>query len=174
MRVLGFMYFFIIANYQSFSATSIHIPRSQSTLIATKNSKQHKYYIGTHLFIRYNKYSQKLSGQLYDVSNDSVVIKINSKSAEFKSIAINDISSVTILHKKGRDNWLLFLSLFFILLPIGMILIDKGIWIGLPVLVLPIVSLYVYIPFLFMNFISDIFSKKSINKGWSFKSRSFK
>jgi hypothetical protein len=82
MRVLGFMYFFIIANYQSFSATSIHIPRSQSTLIATKNSKQHMYNIGTHLFIRYNKYSQKFSGQLYDVSNDSVVIKINSKSTD--------------------------------------------------------------------------------------------
>jgi len=97
------MYFLIIANYQSFSATSIHIPRSQATLIATKNNKQHKYYIGTHLSIRYNENSQKLSGQLYDVSNDSVIIKINSKSAEFKSIAINDISSVSVLHKKGRQ-----------------------------------------------------------------------
>jgi len=174
MRVLGFMYFFIIANYQSFSATSIHIPRSQSTLIATKNSKQHKYNIGTHLFIRYNKYSQKLSGQLYDVSNDSVVIKINSKSAEFKSIAINDISSVTILHKKGRKNWVVFTSLLFILMTLGLVLYNKGLLISVPVLVLPVVSLYTFLPFLCINFMSDILSKKSINKGWSFKSRSFK
>ena len=166
--------FLLIFNQVCFSATSIHIPRSQSTLIATKNNKQHKYNIGTHLSIRYNNYSQKLSGQLYDVSNDSVIIKINSKSAEFKSIAINDISSVSVLHKKGRKNWVVFTSLLFILMTLGLVLYNKGVLISVPVLVLPVVSLYVYVPFLFMNFMSDLFSKKSIHKGWAFKSRSFK
>jgi hypothetical protein len=169
MRVLGVMYFFIIANYQSFSATSIHIPRSHCTLIATKNSKQHKYNIGTHVSIRYNNYSQKLSGQLYNATEDSVVIKVNSKKTDLKSIAINDICSVSVLHKKGRKNWVVFTSLLFILMTLGLVLYNKGVLISLPVLVLPVVSIYTFVPFLCINFMSDILSKKSIKNGWSFK-----
>jgi hypothetical protein len=74
-----------------------------------------------------------------------------------------------VLHKKGRKNWVVFTSLLFILMTLGLILYNKGVLISLPVLVLPVVSIYTFVPFLCINFMSDILSKKSIKNGWSFK-----
>lgn len=168
------VFFLMISTDDSFSATSIYKPHSQPVLIATKNNTSYKYNIGASLFIRYDNYSKKLSGQLYGISKDSVLIQFNSKQTSLKSVAISDISSISVLHKKGRKNWVFLISLFFILMALGLILYNKGLLISIPLLVLPVVSLYTFVPFLGINFMSDVLSKKSIKKGWSFKSESSK
>jgi hypothetical protein len=146
---------FLLFTQEAFSTTLMKVPKTDSFLVATKGTKQFEYKLGTHLLIRYNNASNKISGQLYQVSNDSIGLIRNSKLNSIRKVAIKDISSITILHKAGRKYWGIFLPILLIL-------------------ALPIVSLFTYIPFLFFNFLSDVFSKKSISRGWSFAKRSTK
>ncbi len=170
---LLFILLFLLVQ-QLFSATFIEVPKTDSFLVATKGTKQFKYKLRTHLSIRYNNASGKISGQLYQVSNDSVFLIQNSKSNSIIKVAIKDISSVTILHKKGRKHWVIYLSIYLILAIVGLTFSTQGSLIALPILVLPVLSLFTYIPFLFFNFLSDVFSKKSTSRGWSFEKRGIK
>jgi hypothetical protein len=168
----------LFAKYDSFSATSMPIAKTDSVLIAIKGKKQKYYKIGRYLSISYGNQSNKISGQLYEVSNDSVTIMYNPKIGSTKKIAIKDIDAISILHKKGRKDWvknILILSSLFIS---GLIIFEK--YINNPFAVVVLIFLFplfaagtgliLYSSFLLINFMSDIFSKKRIQKGWSFKS----
>lgn len=159
---------FLLFTQESFSATLMNVPTTDSILVARKGTKQFKYKFGTHLLISYNNSSSKISGQLYQVSTDSIGLIRNSKLNSITKVAIKDISSITILHKAGRKHWVIFLSVLLVLLVVGLMLSTNGLFVALPILAFPVVSLFTYIPFLFFNFLSDVFSKKSIRKGWSF------
>ena len=159
---------FLLFTQESFSATLLNVPTTDSILVARKGTKQFEYKFGTHLLISYNNSSSKISGQLYQVSTDSVGFMRNSKLNSITKVAIKDISSITILHKAGRKHWVIFLSVLLVLLVVGLMLSTNGLFVALPILAFPVVSLFTYIPFLFFNFLSDVFSKKSIRKGWSF------
>lgn len=159
---------------ETLSATLMKVPKRDSILIASNGTKHFKYKFGTHILIRCNNAASKISGQLYQVANDSVLLIQNSKSNSIIKIAIKDISSVTILHKKGRKHWVIYVSIYLILAIVGLTFSTQGSLIALPILALPVLSLFTYIPFLFFNFLSDVFSKKSISRGWSFEKRSIK
>ncbi len=164
----------LLFTQEAFSTTLMKVPKTDSFLVATKGTKQFEYKLGTHLLIRYNNASSKISGQLYQVSNDSIGLIRNSKLNSIRKVAIKDISSITILHKAGRKYWGIFLPILLILAVVGLVFTTQGSLIALPILALPVVSLFTYIPFLFFNFLSDVFSKKSISRGWSFAKRSTK
>ena len=154
----------------AFSATSIKIPKSDTVLIASKGDRQFTYKYGSHLLIRLRHSSTKFSGKLYQVSNDSVWLTQKDNSDKIEKIAISDIHSITILHKKTRKHWIIILSTLLILLSIGLSLSTQANLAALLFLVPSVPVLMVYVPFLFFNIMSDILSKKSLKKGWTFKS----
>jgi hypothetical protein len=154
----------------SFSAYSIKIRNKDTSLIATRIDKHFTYRLGCYLSIQFGKSNEKISGQLYHVSNDSISLISKSKLGPIKKIAINDINSVTVLHKETRKNWLIIVSIFLTLTVIGLIYSTQGNLLALPFLILPVMSIYTYIPLLLFSFISDIFSKKSTKRSWSFRS----
>lgn len=165
----------LFAKYDSFSATSMPIAKTDSVLIALKGKKQKFYKIGRYLLISYGNQSNKISGQLYEVSNDSVTIMYNPKIVSTKKIAIKDIDAISILHKKGRKGWVPAVLIPLSLLISGLILLDSlnntaAILLVFLIFLLPGAALMGILPFLLINFMSDIFSKKRTQKGWSFKS----
>jgi hypothetical protein len=127
------------------------------------------------LLISYGNQSNKISGQLYEVSSDSVTIMYNPKIGSTKKIAIKDINAISILHKKGRKGWVPAVLIPLSLLISGLILLDSlnntaAILLVFLIFLLPGTALMSIVPFLLINFMSDIFSKKRTQKGWSFKS----
>lgn len=153
---------------EALSTNLMKVPKQDSFLVATKGTKQFKYKLGTYLSIRCSNTSSKILGQLYQVSNDSIGLIRNSKLNSIRKVAIKDINSITILHKAGRKYWGIFLPILLILAVGGLVFATQGSLIALPILALPVFSLFTYIPFLFFNFLSDVFSRKSISNGWSF------
>lgn len=154
----------------SFSANSIKIRNQDTVLIATNVNKSFTYRLGCYLSIQFGKTNEKISGQLYHVSNDSICLFSKGKSGTIKKIAINDINSVTVLHKATRKNWLIIVPILSVLMAIGLIYSTQGNLLALPLLILPVLSIYTYIPVLLFSFITDIFSKKSTKQSWSFRS----
>lgn len=155
---------------RAFAATSIKIPKNDTVLVATKGDRQFTYKYGSHLLIKFGNPSTKFSGKLFQVSNDSVWLTQKDNADKIQKIAISDIHSITILHKKTRKNWILILSTLFILLSIGLTLSTDANLAALLFLIPSVPALMVYVPLLFLNILSDILSKKSIKKGWAFKS----
>lgn len=165
-----------------FSAFSIPIHQTDSILIATNGKKTFKYKLGKFLLIKHKNLSDKISGQLYEVTSDSVLIitdpdefiymkHYKAEHYSVSKIAIKDIHSISILHKKERKNWEKSLMTFAILTGLGLLLIDRLVSIGLLLLVPSILGIYYLIPFLLISFLSDFLSTKSIKKGWDFHSK---
>jgi len=160
---------------ESFSANYMPIPKTDSVLIAIKGKKQKYYKLGRYLLISYGNQSNKISGQLYEASSDSVTIMYDPKISSTKKIAIKDIDAISILHKKGRKGWVPAVLIPLSLLISGLILLDSlnntaAILLVFLIFLLPGTALMSIVPFLLINFMSDIFSKKRTQKGWSFKS----
>jgi hypothetical protein len=110
-----------------------------------------------------------------EVSKDSITLIGNRNKFLSRSIAIKDINSITVLHKKGRKNWVLNLILLSVSLGLGIFLTNNfpsGILIiSLPLLFTGVTMLWLYLPFLLMNFMFDVFSKKTRQKGWNFHAK---
>ena len=155
----------------SFSANSTNPTNKDTVLIAKKADKYFIYKIGCHLSVHFNNPTKRTSGQLYHVSNDSISLINKGKFNTIKKVAINDIISITILHKETRKNWLIYITILSILMTIGLIYSTQGKLVALPFLILPVLSIFTYIPLLLFSFLTDIFSKKSIKKGWTFSSK---
>lgn len=169
----------LLPGYDVFSAIPMPITPSDTILIARKGKKEFKYKMGKFVSIRHNNLSEKISGQIIKVSSDSVFLlnnpdeyisgkKYNSDMYAVSKIAIRDIHSISILHKKGRKNWEKTLLILFILLGIGLLVIDRLVAIGILLVGTSSVGIYYLIPFYLINFLSDILSTKSIRKGWKF------
>lgn len=157
-------------------ATNI-MPMNQSdwVLVAKRGNKQFTYKLGKHLLVQYGNSESRFAGELMEVSKDSITLIGNRNKFLSKSIAIKDIKFITVLHKKGRKKWVLNLILLSVSLGLGIFLTNNfpsGIlFISLPLLFTGITMLWLYLPFLLMNFMFDVFSKKRRMKGWSFHAK---
>jgi hypothetical protein len=166
---------FLFLSSKVLSATITPIGHSDLILVAKKGSKQFRYKLGKHLLVQYGNSESRFAGELMEVSKDSITLFGNRNKFLSKSIAIKDINSITVLHKKGRKNWVLNLILLSVSLGLGIFLTNKfpsGILlISLPLLFTGVTMLWLYLPFLLMNFMFDVFSKKIRQKGWNFHAK---
>jgi hypothetical protein len=143
--------------------------------VAKKGSKQFRYKLGKHLLVQYGNSENRFAGKLIEISKDSITLIGNTNKFLTKSIAINDINSITILHKKGRKNWVLNIILLSVSLGLGIFLTNifpsEILFISWPLLSTGLAMLWFYLPFLLMNFMFDVFSKKTRLKGWNFHAK---
>ena len=165
--LIGIIFILNFAN-----ASCSFIKHNDTILIASRGSRVINFNLGTDVLIRYDNESKKINGKIIKVSSDSVLISTKNKAKSTVSVAVDKIDSVMKLHKNGRRGWIPSLSLLVLLTIFGLILLSKNSFLTLIVLGIPVVSLYTYLPFLTINFLSDLFSKKSIKKGWIFSSKS--
>ena len=146
-------------------------PDKHPVLTAAKGKHTKHYKPGNYLRITYKSIEgnyDKVNGKLIRVTNDSIEM-VSKKNKPSIYIAISDITSVSKLHKEGRRGWIPMMIIFIFLTILGVININS--LLGLVFLAIPAVALYTYVPFLFIIFLSDILSKKSIAKGWQFYSK---
>ncbi len=166
---------FLFLSSKVLSATITPIGHSDWILVAKKGSKQFRYKLGKHLLVQYGNSENRFAGKLIEISKDSITLIGNTNKFLTKSIAINDINSITILHKKGRKNWVLNIILLSVSLGLGIFLTNifpsEILFISWPLLSTGLAMLWFYLPFLLMNFMFDVFSKKTKLKGWNFHAK---
>lgn len=152
-------------------ATSIITGPEPQILKAVKGKKSHTYLPGIYLRIVSGKGKEEkktVMGLLKSVSNDSLQIEtIKRHKKNIETLAVADIVSIQKLHKKGRRGWKIIMGVLAALTIAGIIYLESSVAAVL-FLAAPVVALFTLVPYLLANFLSDILSKKSINKGWSF------
>lgn len=141
----------------------------------SKSKKAGLYLPGVYLRIVCNtpgKEKKIVVGSLHFVTEDSLVIKTTKRPKNSKEkIAVSDILSVQKLHKKGRKGWKIVIGILVAMTIAGLIQINS---IGAAFfLAAPVVALFTLVPYLIGNFLADLVSKKSVQKGWSFSTEDY-
>ena len=150
-------------------AASISPYRDSTTITATNGKKTKLYKLGSSVKIGYYNATKSVRGKLIKIKNDSLSIQSFYKKSKITKVAITDVSSIAKLHTHGRRGWIPFLSVLILLTIVGAIFLETLPFVGVLALILPIISLYTFIPFLLGSFLADILGTKSAKKGWSFQ-----
>jgi hypothetical protein len=147
-------------------------PASDSVLLlyAAKEGHLTKYAPDNFLKIFYTTDSGdlKIRGKLVKILKDSIDILPFEKANNIERIAISNITAIEKLHRKWMKELKVFLPILVVLTVVGWLLIESVY--GIILLFIPAVSIYVIPIVIIGSILANIFSKKSIAKGWKFYS----
>ncbi|MEN9549747.1 MAG: hypothetical protein RIR12_2338 [Bacteroidota bacterium] len=138
-------------------------------LKAKKGAHTKEYKVKDYIRIVYiNAHNGKhiAKGKISALNKDSIFIQPFQRNLAPMGISLSDISSLQKIHVKGRRGWKFLIIGLVLLTIIGLITINSPS--ATIFLSLPVGSLFVIPPYLVANFLADILSKKSKNKGWVF------
>ncbi|MBU3744113.1 MAG: hypothetical protein FGM61_06125 [Sediminibacterium sp.] len=152
---------------------SLSISKIEPPLTAIKGKKSYQYKKGEYLRITYGVTEKKIAGRLWEVLNDSVMLVVDEKKSIIQNVAIVDISSISILHRKVRKRSLIEFAICITFIPLVINLsigiFFNGLWWITYVffLLLGTISLAsIYLG----SFLFDKYSTKKTEKGWKFES----
>lgn len=166
MKISFSLFLFVVLSLTNVYAVIV-MPVNEIVLKATKDKRISTYKTGNFLKV-FNSKESEVKGQLIGITIDSIKIRPFKKGALIQSVAINDITAIQKLHKKGRKDWIPAVSVIAALTILGLIYIDS--MLAVILLAAPVIFLFTGLPYLVGSFLADLLSKKSTKKGWRFYS----